>query len=57
MGPEVIPTPKKIPLKVKVNKISAGNWHSILTDVDGALYGSGHNKYGALGVGHFDNVN
>lgn len=55
-GPEVIPIPKKIPLKVKVNKISAGNWHSLIIDSQGILHGTGHNKYGALGVGNFENV-
>jgi alpha-tubulin suppressor-like RCC1 family protein len=31
-GPDLIPVPKKIPLKFKVNKISAGNWHTLVTD-------------------------
>ena len=29
----------------------------MLTDFEGNLYGCGHNKYGALGLKHFDNVN
>lgn len=48
--------PKKITLKVKVSKIAAGNWHSLIIDTDGALYGAGHNKYGALGIGNFENA-
>lgn len=31
-GAEIIPVPKKIPLKIKVDKISAGNWHSLVID-------------------------
>ena len=31
-GPDLIPAPKKIPLKFKVNKISAGNWHTLIID-------------------------
>ncbi len=52
-GAEFIVIPKKIPLKVKVNKISAGNWHSLIIDTEGMLHGTGHNKYGSLGVGNF----
>lgn len=33
--------------------MSAGNWHSIITDSEGNLFGCGHNKYGALGIGNF----
>lgn len=36
--------------------IAAGNWHSIIVDDNGDLYGVGHNKYGSCGVGTFENL-
>lgn len=29
---DFVAIPKKVPLKFKVNKIAAGNWHSMITD-------------------------
>ena len=52
-GIEFVSIPKKISLKIKVAKISAGNWHSLIIDSEGIIYGTGHNKYGALGIGNF----
>lgn len=48
--------PRPLGLKFLVKDIAAGNWHSLMTDHDGNLYGTGHNKYGCLGMGTFDNV-
>ena len=52
-GEEELMTPVKIPLKIKVKAIAAGNWHSMIIDFEGKLHGCGHNKYGALGLKHF----
>ena len=54
---EEILIPQPIPLKLKIRKIAAGNWHSLLIDADGGLFGCGHNKYGSLGMGHIENLN
>ena len=51
-----VPVPKQIPLKVVARAISAGNWHSMLVDDKGRLFAAGHNKQGACGTGHFNNV-
>lgn len=46
----------QVPIKIKVKNMAAGNWHSIIVDFEGNLYGTGHNKYGALGLKHLNNV-
>lgn len=53
---EFAKAPYRINLKIKVNKIAAGNWHSLLTDMNANLFGCGHNRSGALGTGNFENV-
>lgn len=40
-------------MKINVTKIAAGNWHSLVLDECQKIYGTGHNKYGALGIGKF----
>ena len=36
--------------------MSAGNWHALAIDKSGKIYATGHNKQGACGMGHFNNV-
>ena len=50
---EDILIPRLIPLKIQVEAISAGNWHSLIIDKHKQAYSVGHNKQGACGVGHF----
>jgi alpha-tubulin suppressor-like RCC1 family protein len=47
------PVPRNSPLKVPIKAIAAGNWHSLLIDVEGRVHAAGHNKQGACGVGSF----
>lgn len=51
-----IAVPKLIPIKIQVRTMSAGNWHSMVIDSNGKIYATGHNKQGACGVGHFNNL-
>lgn len=48
--------PRLIPFFNKVKLIAAGNWHSLLVDINGDLYSVGHNKYGSCGNGTFENL-
>ena len=42
--------------QINVRYIAAGNWHTMIIDADRNVYGIGHNKYGQLGLGHFETV-
>jgi alpha-tubulin suppressor-like RCC1 family protein len=52
-----VKVPTLLPLKIKIIKIAAGNWHSLLIDNEYQIHGCGHNKYGAVGISGFHNIN
>ncbi len=45
------PIPVTLPLKISVAKISTGKSHSLLLSTDGAVYATGSNEFGQLGLG------
>jgi alpha-tubulin suppressor-like RCC1 family protein len=51
---ELVEVPRKVPFNRVVREVSAGNWHTMVIDSVGEVYGVGHNKYGALGIGSFN---
>ncbi len=50
----VYPTPQKLALKEKIEKVTLGNGFTIFASSFGSVYGAGRNEYGQLGNG--DNI-
>ena len=47
----------KMPSPVKFKAVSAGNFHSMFLDVEGRVWGCGHNRDASLALGHTKDVN
>ena len=47
----------KMPSPVKFKVLSAGNYHSMFLDVEGRVWGCGHNRDASLALGHTKDVN
>src|SRR3990167_2087690 len=46
----------KMPSPVKFKSVSAGNYHSVFLDVEGRVWGCGHNRNASLALPHTNNV-
>ena len=47
----------KMPSPVRFKAVSAGNFHSMFLDVEGGVWGCGHNCYASLALSHTNYVN
>jgi alpha-tubulin suppressor-like RCC1 family protein len=51
----IISKPRKILNNKNIINIECGHYHTIITTIDGCIYGSGYNCMGQLGTGNIDN--